>query len=124
MRGSFNTYQDSSSSTKMAEFLSTISKPSIILMVVYFQAHDYYPGNFLRSICPNALLHYTSMESWGMICLYGFGGTMPWVTSRTSNGKMGPAVIRAHILLPKGEFCICMDNVLLDNFQITVDDYP
>ncbi|XP_028400896.1 protein sidekick-2-like [Dendronephthya gigantea] len=100
MQGSFNTHDHSSASTQMAGFLSTIPKPSIILMVVYFQAHDYYTAAPLLSLCPNALLNYTSRQSWSMICLNGFG-TLPWVTSLTSNSETGPAVIETHILLPK-----------------------
>ena len=106
MRASFNTHQDSNSSTKMVEFFSLIPKPSIILMVVYYQASNYYTGSIYRSVCSNALLNYTSAESWSMICLYGFG-TMPWVTSLTSNGKYGPAVIKKLIVLPKGKLYIC-----------------
>ncbi|XP_028400814.1 uncharacterized protein LOC114523946 [Dendronephthya gigantea] len=100
MQGSFNTHDHSSASTQMTGFLSTIPKPSIILMVVYFQAHDYYTAAPLLSLCPNALSSYTSRQSWSMICLNGFG-TLPWVTSLTSNFETGPAVIRSHILLPK-----------------------
>lgn len=85
----------------MVEFLSTIPRPSIILMVVYYQAHNYYTGNYLRSLCPNAPLNYTTIESWSMICLYGFG-SLPWVSSLTSADKNGPAVIKTDILLPKG----------------------
>jgi hypothetical protein len=102
MRRSFDTHQDSSSGTKMAGFLSTIPKPSIILMVVYYEAHIYYrEEKSLRSVCPNSPLNYTSMESWSMTCLHGFG-TLPWVTSLTSNGGKGPAVVKTHILLPEG----------------------
>lgn len=89
----------------MAEFFSTIAKPSIILMVVYYRGHDYYTEDSLRSVCPTAALHYSSMESWSMICLYGYG-TMPWATSLLSNGDQGPAVIKKHILLPKGQCLI------------------
>jgi hypothetical protein len=104
-QGSFNTHEHSGASSEMAQFLSTIPKPSIILMVVYYQAHDYYTASSLLSVCPDALSNYTSLESWSMICLYGYGN-MPWVTSRTSNGNDGPAVIKAHILLPKGKPCV------------------
>ncbi|XP_028401484.1 phosphatidylinositol phosphatase PTPRQ-like [Dendronephthya gigantea] len=100
MRGSFNTFQDAGSLTKMAEFLSSIPKPSIILMVVYFQAHNYYAEGSLQSVCPNAPTNYTSVKSWSMICLHGFG-TLPWETSATSSGDKGPAVIKTHISLPK-----------------------
>ncbi len=103
-QGSFNTHHDSNASAQMTQFLSTIPKPSIILMVVYYQAHDYYTASSLVSVCPNALSNYTSQKSWSMICLYGYE-TMPWVTSLTSNGDEGPAVIKTHILLPKGESC-------------------
>ena len=102
MQDSFDTHHDSDSTTNLAQFLSTIPKPSIILMVVYYQAHDYYTGDPLRSLCPNALSSYTSRKSWSMICFYGFG-TVPWVTSHTSTGDHGPAVVSIHILLPKGK---------------------
>ena len=85
----------------MVEFLSTIPRPSIILMVVYYQAHNYYTGSYLRSLCPNAPLNYTTIESWSMICFNGFG-SLPWVSSLMSTGNKGPAVIKEDILLPKG----------------------
>ena len=114
-QGSFNTHQHSDASTKMAKFLSTIPKPSIILLVVHYQAHDYYTASSLLSVCPNALSNYTSLESWSMICLYGYG-TMPWVTSLISNGDDGPAVIKTHILLPKGKpFALIPFDVLADH---------
>ena len=86
MHGSFNTHDEPHSSTQMAQFLSTVPKPSIILMVVYYQAHDYYTPSSLQSVCPHALSNYTELESWSVICMYGYG-TMPWVTSVTSNGN-------------------------------------
>ena len=109
MQSSFNTHDQSNAKMQMAGFLSIIPKPSIILMVVYYQAHDYYTAAPLISICPNALSSYTSRESWSMICLNGFG-TLPWVTSLTSDADKGPAVIKTHILLPKGESCECLSS--------------
>ena len=106
MQGSFNTHDEPHSSTQMAQFLSTVPKPSIILMVVYYQAHDYYTPSSLQSVCPYALSNYTKLESWSMICMYGYG-TMPWVTSVTSNGNKGPAEIKTYIPLPKGATKIC-----------------
>lgn len=109
MGGSFNTFQDPSSLTKMTKLLSSIPKPSIILMVVYFQAHNYYVESSLQSVCPNSPTSYTSMKSWSMICLHGFG-TLPWETSTTSSGDKGPAVIRTYISLPKGELHVLILN--------------
>ena len=105
MQASFNTHQQIDSSDKMAQFLSTIPKPSIILLVVYYQAYNYYKSNPLLSVCPNALSNYTSQEAWSMICFYG-DRTMPWMTSVTSNENKGPAEIKTYILLPKGKSCL------------------
>ena len=125
MQRSFNTLRYPSSSTQMAEFLSTVPKPSIILMVVYHQANlDSFPENAFLSACPNAPSSYTEHESWSVICLYGFG-SMPWVTSLKSDAKRGPAVIKSHILLPKGEscafICACKNAQVVSGFSQSVD---
>ena len=112
MQGSFNTHDESESSTQMEKFLSTVPKPSIILMVVYYQAHDYYTPSSLQPLCPNALSSYTKLESWCMICMYGFG-TMPWIRSLTSNGDKGPAKVNTHILLPKGGTLVFLQRLIL-----------
>ena len=101
---SFNTHENPNSGKDMATFLNGLPNKVIILMVVYYQAHDYYStsaGDALNTICPEAPASYTSKQSWSMICLKS-DGYAPWAESKLSTGSIGPAVVKNHIVLPKG----------------------
>ena len=101
---SFDTHNDPESGKKMAQFLSGIPDKMIILMVVYYQGHDYYgdSATALSAVCPHAPSNYSARQSWSMICWKGFAA-VPWVKTSISSGRESPATVKNHILLPKGK---------------------
>ena len=106
-QNSFDTHRDINSAKQMIEFLLGLPTNRIVLMVVYYQANDYFrtAEPTINSVCPRATKRHTYVYrwSWSMVCSIGFVA-MPWVGTIFSEELKGPAILKTPIFLLKGNF--------------------